>query len=571
MKIPEFSRARFFGFVLLFVLLFGLLAMTARPATDPDLWWHLRTGQWIVETGHVPHSDPFSFTRAGHAWVSHEWLSEVVFYELWKHAGAAGLIVFSAIITTAGFMLLYLRCLLFGVQKHWAAAATVLGALASAPSWGVRPQMITFTLASLLLWLIEGGENRPRLLFWIPPLFLLWLNLHAGFALGLALLFAYGVGLIMETAAGNTPWQQARPIVLRVLLLLLACLALVPLNPSGAQLCRYPFDTLRSSGMRSFIVEWFSPDFHDWLYRPFLLVWLLLLTALASSRSRPKGRVIVPLLLTSFAALDAVRHIPLFVLVAMPVIAAALPVASPFSAVSQRGPDSSRFRPLLNLAVVILIAVFALVKWVSLARSQDAHEAEQYPQRAIAFLQASAQPQRIFVYYDWGGYAIWKLYPEYRVFVDGRADLYGDDLLRQFKTALQLRTGWRDVLDVWKVEAVLVPPSCALAQALLLDPNWHVAFTDSKAIILLRTHPPPVERRASPPVTAWISPVHGGVLCVSPVAPVLPVVKNFACEGKKVKKCFPEPSRICETRAHTGIGFQRSSGSGVSTVELEGV
>jgi len=473
------------------ILLFGLLAMTARPATDPDLWWHLRAGQWIVETGHVPHSDPFSFTRAGHAWVSHEWLSEVVFYELWKHAGAAALIVFSAIITTAGFMLLYLRCLFFGAEKHWAAAATALGALASAPSWGVRPQMFTFTLASLLLWLLESAnrENRPRLLFWIPPLFLLWLNLHAGFALGLALLFAYGLGLIMETAAGNTPWQQARPIVLRVLLLLLACLALVPLSPSGAHLYRYPFDTLRSSGMRSFIGEWFSPDFHQWLYRPFLLLWLLLLTALATSRSRPRGRVIVPLLLLSVAALDAVRHIPIFVLVAIPVIAAALPVARASAAASQRRPDSSRFRPLFNVAAVILIAVFALVKWVSLARSQDAREAEQYPQRAVAFLQASPQPQRVFVYYDWGGYAIWKLYPEYRVFVDGRADLYGDNLLRQFKTALQLRTGWRDVLDSWTVETVLVPPSCALAQALLLDPGWHAAFSDSKAVILLRAHP----------------------------------------------------------------------------------
>ncbi len=489
--------------------------MTARPATDPDLWWHLRTGQWIVETGHVPHSDPFSFTRAGHPWVSHEWLSEVAFYELWKHAGAAGLIVFSAIITTAGFMLLYLRCLLGGAEKHWAAAVTAFGALASAPSWGVRPQMFTFTLASLLLWLLESAnklesgnknknenkEDRPRLLFWIPPLFLLWLNLHAGFALGLALLFAYGLGLIMETAAGNTPWQQARPIVLRVLLLLLACLALVPLSPSGAHLYRYPFDTLRSSGMRSFIGEWFSPDFHQWLYRPFLLLWLLLLTALATSRSRPRGRVIVPLLLLSVAALDAVRHIPIFVLVAIPVIAAALPVARASAAASQRRPDSSRFRPLFNAAAVILIAVFALVKWVSLTGSQDAREAEQYPQKAVAFLQASPQPRRIFVYYDWGGYAIWKLYPEYRVFVDGRADLYGDDLLRQFKTALQLRTGWRDVLDHWKVEAVLVPPSCALAQALLLDPNWHATFIDSKAVILLRTHPAPVERRAPSPVT----------------------------------------------------------------------
>ena len=470
------------------ILFLGLLAMTARNAVDPDLWWHLRTGQWIVETGHVPHSDPFSFTRAGHAWVSHEWLSEVVFYELWKHGGAAALIVFSAIVTTAGFMLLYLRC---PGKKHWAAAATVFGALASAPSWGVRPQMFTFTLASLLLWLLEGGtktkKGRFRLLLWIPPLFLLWLNLHAGFALGLALLFAYGVGLIMESAVGNTPWQDARPILLRVLLVLLACLALVPLNPSGAQLYRYPLDTLRSPAMRSFIVEWFSPDFHEWLYRPFLLVWLLLLTALASSRSRPKGRVIVPLLLTSFAALDAVRHIPIFVLLAIPVVAAALPAASASPTVAQRHPTSSRFRPLFNGAVLMLMAVFALVKWLTLARNQDASEAEQFPQKAVAFLRDSDQPRKIFVYYDWGGYAIWKVYPEYRVFVDGRADLYGEDLLRQFETAVQLRTGWRDVLDSWKVEAALLPPSCALAQALLLDPNWHAAFRDSRAIILVRT------------------------------------------------------------------------------------
>jgi hypothetical protein len=472
------------------ILLFGLLAMTARNAVDPDLWWHLRTGQWILETGHIPHSDPFSFTQAGHAWVSHEWLTEIVFYELWKHGGAPALIVLTAIITTAGFMLLYLRC---PGKRHWAAAATALGALAAAPSWGVRPQLFTFTLASLLLWLIQVGEDRPRLLFWIPPLFLLWLNLHAGFALGPALLLAYAVGLLFETAVGKTPWQQTRPTLLRVLLLLLACLALVPLNPSGAQLFHYPFDTLRSAGMRSFIGEWSSPDFHDWLYRPFLFVCLLLLVTLASSRSRPRGRVVAPLLLTLFAALDAVRHIPIFVLVAMPVIAAAIPAHSVTLTDSERLSDRSGFRPgfrsIFNAAVVILIAVFTLVKWVSLARHQNAREADQFPQAAVAFLQASGPPQRIFVYYDWGGYAIWKLYPESRVFVDGRADLYGDDLLRQFKTAVQLRNGWRQVLDGWRVDALLLPPSCALAQALVLDSTWHTTFKDSQAILFIRTLP----------------------------------------------------------------------------------
>jgi hypothetical protein len=506
MKIPEFSGARFFGLI----LFFGLLAMTARNAVDPDLWWHLRTGQWIVDTGHVPHSDPFSFTRAGHAWVAHEWLSEVVFYELWKHGGAAALIVFSALVTTAGFMLLYLRC---PGTRYWAAAATALGALVAAPSWGVRPQMFTFTLASLLLWLLDRGEVRPRLLFWIPPLFLLWVNLHGGFALGPALVIAYGIGVMLETAFGNTPWHEARPILLRVLLLVVACFLLVPLNPSGAQLYRYPFDTLRSAWMRSFIVEWHSPDFHQGLYRPLFLLWLLLLTTLASSRSRSESplkiRGLAPLSLAGFAALDAVRHIPIFVLLAIPVIAAALPVAGSFeSHIPNSGRcgarNFSRLRAVFNATVIVLMAVFAAAEWVSLARNQKVKEAQLFPQAAIAFLQAGDYPRDLFVYYDWGGYAIWKLYPAHRVFVDGRADLYGDELLSQaMNTLLDLRTGWREVLDRWKIEALLVPPSCALAQALLLDPHWRAEFDDSKATILFKRRPlaqnAELSREVSPP------------------------------------------------------------------------
>jgi hypothetical protein len=110
-----------------------------------------------------------------------------------------------------------------------------------------------------------------------------------------------------------------------------------------------------------------------------------------------------------------------------------------------------------------------------------------FPQKAVEFLQAANRPGRLFAYYDWGGYAIWKLYPQSLVFVDGRADLYGDDILFQFKTAAQLHSGWKGVLDAWNVESVLVPPSSGLAQALFLDQGWHTAFSDSEAVILVRT------------------------------------------------------------------------------------
>ncbi len=464
--------------------------MTARNAVDPDLWWHLRTGEWIMQTGQIPHSDPFSFTRAGSPWVSHEWLAEVAFYEIWKFSGAAGLIVFSAMVTTTGFLLLYWRC---RARPHWAAAAVALGAVAAAPAWGVRPQMFTFVLASLLLWLLERGEMRPRLLLWIPPLFLLWLNLHAGFALGPALLIVYGAGLGWEAAVGETAWIEIRPQLLRVLLTFMACLALVPFNPSGAQLYRYPLDVLRSAGMRSFIVEWLPPNFHQLLYLPVFLIWVALLFALGSSRARPKGRVAIPLFLTFLAALDAVRHIPILVLLAVPVIAAAFPasVGEASLPISLRS-TSPRLRLAFRVAILALMAGFAVIRWNSLVRRQGRTEAEAFPTHAVDYLRSHPMPARLFVYYDWGGYTIWRLYPEYRVFIDGRADLYGDDLLHEFQQISQLRAGWDKVLGQWGVQAVLVPPS-ALAQGLLLDSRWHAEYTDSQAILFVSNHTDGIE------------------------------------------------------------------------------
>jgi hypothetical protein len=483
------------------ILLFGLLAMTARNAVDPDLWWHLRTGQWIIETRNIPLSDPFSFTRASQPWVSHEWLSEVVFYEIWEHAGASGLIVVSAIATMAGFLLLYLRC---PGEPHWAAAATALGALASAPAWGVRPQMFTFLLASLLLWLLERGQAWPWLLASIPPLFLIWLNLHAGFALGPVLIIAYGAGLIWEAAAGEAVWNEVRPCILKLLLVLLACAALVPLNPSGTQLYRYPVDVLRSAAMRSLIVEWHSPDFHSPLYLPLLVLLLLLLMALALLSWRPKGRVVFPLLGTLLAALDAVRHIPVFVLLAIPLVAAALPH------LSRPWPFPAARRPAVRLAVpfealiLVLLAIFATAQCVNLSRHQAENEARLFPSKAVQALLSSPAPRSVFAYYDWGGYVLWKLYPGYRVFVDGRADLYGADLLHQFQTTVQLGPGWRQVFREWNVATVLVPPACALAQALSLDPAWHAQYRDAQAVLFLRNDV--VRANASVQETASIGP-----------------------------------------------------------------
>ena len=195
------------------------------------------------------------------------------------------------------------------------------------------------------------------------------------------------------------------------------------------------------------------------------------------------------------------------------------------------------------------MAAFALTRWHNLIRDQDQTEATLFPSQAVEFLRSHRMPDRLFAYYDWGGYAVWKLYPQYRVFVDGRADLYGDDLLHQFQKAIQLQTGWEQVLDGWGVDAVLIPPSCGLAQALALDDGWRREYAITRLSYWSGS--------AGPAKTSRYSETYPSAV--------------------KVKKCVPDPCRICETSPSnpssppgTGVGRPRSVSIGRRCVCLNG-
>ena len=228
------------------VLLIGLFAMTARNITDPDVWWHLKTGQYIAEHKSVPHTDPFSYTRAGQPWVAHEWLSELLLYELESTTGFGGLIVVFSAVLCAAFFLLYLRC---GPAPFVAGVATLCAAWATAPVWGVRPQVLSLLLTSLWLLILDRSEHDPRLLWWTLPLTLLWVNLHAGFAMGLALSALFLAGELVERGLEGS--KQSAPRWRFAALILLLDLVIVPLNPNGMRMFSYPVETLRSAAMQN--------------------------------------------------------------------------------------------------------------------------------------------------------------------------------------------------------------------------------------------------------------------------------------------------------------------------------
>jgi hypothetical protein len=462
-------------------VLLGLFALTARNMTDPDVWWHLETGQYIAEHKSVPHADPFSYTRAGAPWVAHEWLTDLLLYELDRATGFGGLIVIFALVLCAAFFLLYLRCgpdvYVAGVAMHYAAWATE-------PVWGVRPQVLSLLLTSLWLLILERAERNPKILWWTLPLTLLWVNLHAGFALGLALSALFLAGELIERALGRS-LRNASLLRTEALVLALNFL-IVPLNPNGLKMFSYPIETLRSAAMQNYIAEWASPNFHHAEYWPFLLVVLSTFAILGWSGRKVRPRDLLLLLVGLYAGLCSIRMIPLFVLIAVPLICRRL---GEWPTIQQPRHQPSVFAPLLNSAIVLAMVSFAGVHTAQVIRRQPQAEMDRFPARAAAFLQVHPPSGPIFNHYDWGGYLIWKLYPATRVFIDGRADLYGERLLTQFADTYQFKGDWRQPLRQWRIDTVLVPATSALATGLRSSPGWTVAYEDPQAVVLTATSP----------------------------------------------------------------------------------
>lgn len=474
-------------FVLLFAL--GLFAMASRNVTDPDLWWHLRTGQLILQTGHVPRTDPYSFTRAGQRWVDHEWLSQVLIYSLYRAGGWIALIAAFGAVVAAALMLVFARS---PGKPYVAAVVTLLGAFASAPSWGVRPQMLTFLLASLLLLLLERSYSQPKLLWWIPPLVLLWANLHAGYALGIGFVILFAAGDALDAAFGliaRTEFTRRFKILAAVLVL---SVAVVVINPNGASLYAYPFQTLHSTAMQAYITEWLSPDFHDPRYLPLLLMILGTLILPAVSPRRLWPRELLLLLVTTYAALRSVRHIPVYVLVAVPLLSATLDAwfaGKHFSLISATEKPPTRLQAILNASILAIFAIFIVVRLTYVTRHQSTVEAQEFPAAAVSYLRTHPMAGPMLNHYNWGGYFIWTLYPQYPVFIDGRADLYGDAFMDDLASTFYVRgKHWQEPLETWGIRTVVLPPDTTLVTALQQIPSWQVAYADKQAVIVIK-HP----------------------------------------------------------------------------------
>jgi hypothetical protein len=434
------------------------------------------------------YADPFSFTKAGEPWINHSWGAQIILYGAWQLAGNVGLAVYTAGLATAGMWFIYRMA---AGNTYLRAFALVLGAATAAVFWSSRPQMLSFALSALVLYLLHLHKRRGiDRLWWIPVMMGVWGNLHAGFSIGFIFLGGSIAGEILGNiftpgAEAVVPWRGVRKLIL----VTVASVAALLVNPYGLEMLAVPFQTVGIGALQNFIQEWNSPDFHQQQTWPFIALLLGVLGAVGASNKRLDWRDFVLVAGTAFMGLLAGRNIAVFAVVATPVLTIHLAAA-----LDERGwnlkparrvtPRMARLNVLL-VALVLLGALAKVLVVLDAATVQEA-QAEFLPVRAVDYLNTAQPPGPMFNSYNWGGYLLFAR-PDEPVFVDGRTDLYRDAFLTDdYLNTATGRDGWRETLDAYGIRLVVVETGSGLARALRDEPGWSLDYTDKQAVVFTR-------------------------------------------------------------------------------------
>lgn len=480
-------------------MLISIVAAFTGSVQDPDYWWHLRTGAWMLASGSLPHHDLYTYTVPNHGWVDHEYLTEVLLALLYRVAGMTAISFAFGAATWLGFLFIWKTAQAGRRPYIIAGLGLALGALAGAPIWGPRPQMITFLFSCIELHWLDGYlRGRSRTINWLPLLLVPWANLHGGFVVAFVFLgIAIAAELLLLLIEGDqnsrlAHWRRLRTLGIVLGLSLVAVLA----TPNGIQVYTNPFETLTSPAQRRLIVEWFSPDFHMLVLLPFLAMILLLLVGF--TLRRPSAYQLLLTIAALTLALQSVRNVAIFTAAATPVLIEVWSGAwQDFAAARGWKLGSPGTSPLLRAVTALALIVIVLATGFRMGHdlaTQGTVTRQQYPVAAADWLAAHPDAgTRMYNQYGWGGYLVERFYPNRnrRVFIFGEASVMGDSFLQQYQDVQTLRPDWQAVLDRYQVDYVVYNRGEALSNVLATEPDkWCLAYSDDVAVIYLRRDTP---------------------------------------------------------------------------------
>lgn len=449
---------------------------------DPDAYWHIVTGRWILAHGYVPTHDLFSFTMRGAPWIAQEWSGEVLIAAAFALAKWQGLVLLTAALFALSVAYLA-RFLLVRMEPMHAVVLTVLAACMMFTYIIVRPYEIAWPIAAL--WtgaLVDHCERQCGPPWWLLGVMLLWANLHGSFILGLGLATVIGAEAI---AGAKVQW---RPACMQWGGFIAVAFGCAMLNPQGFELLIYPFHLLAMHALGQ-LTEWQQPSFQ---HLQVLGLWMIVMLLLAFA-----GRIRLPFLRSVllvgliYIALQHVRNVSLLGLLAPFLVAR--PIANLWKEQSARLTDESALDRVFsalagrgNMVALGATIVLSGVIGISIVRIGEPKPPAQFtPRVALNFLISRQPNARILDDYNFGGYLIFRGIP---VFVDGRADMYGDRFCQRYFSVVRLaENGNVDaLLDKYRINAILMSPQWPVVRLLDRMSNWKRVYADNVAVVFVR-------------------------------------------------------------------------------------
>ncbi len=519
---------------LIFIALLGLLSFTAlsvRLLGDAGIGWHIRTGQMILTTHTIPRSDSFSASMAGQPWFAWEWLYDLLVGLFDRAAGLNGVVAFTALVIALTFSGTYLLLLRRGTNLLVALVLVLFAASAAMIHFFARPHVLSWLFTVIWFYLLDYSEiqqpaekKRDWPLWLLPLSMVLWVNIHGGFLLGLALLAIYWLSAVWRYF--RLPEDRFDDVLLKLRVSKrIGDLTLVGLtsglatfiNPYGWRLHLHIYNYLSNHFLMDHIDEFQSPNFHGVAQKCFAA--LLMLALLAFTSRNRDGRPIriselFVILLAVYSALYASRNIPtsglLLILVIGPRLSNSVPaLAAPWQRRNNRSgsQDSLQFIERMQAIESSLhshlwpIVAVILTCWITLHGGElgtnpvmnarfDHHR---FPAAALDYLaqhnlpvinaHAASEHAAVFAPDYWGGYLIYRFYPQIKVVIDDRHDFYGEKFLKSYLKTMHVEPGWKDFLDQHPAQFVIVPKDSAISNILAETPAWQPIYNDEVAVI----------------------------------------------------------------------------------------
>ena len=481
----------------------ALLPRATWPLIDPDVWWHIRAGEEVLQTGRVPDADSWSLTAFGQPWTSQDWLSNVLLalgHRLgdwgWTllSLGAAAMVVTAFAVLWSAVGVCQREAGWFG-RVVWFSVALLL----AGPVLGVRVQVVDLLLAAVVLWLlwrylVDGQRRWPAFL---PLVAVAWVNLHAGWVL----LFLFGGALLVGELVDRALRRQLSPEPMqpRDLAWLLGCLvvsaAALALNPNGIGIYAYPAYTAGIGALADFVGEWQRASLDNlfgWLLLGFVLLGVI--PTLVLGRRTLRGVDVLILLGVTAMSVIAIRFLLITGPIGAAIVAVHLPPAlartsvghasSPLLARLARPRSGALATVNGSLAVLLLLIGIGLAFVRAMPASQHEEIAREFPVEAVQWLATHDAGSRIFNKYEWGGYLGLEL-PDRPIFIDGRADVYGDAVIREYVDVIGVDDP-AAVLDRYEIDHVLYPLETPLAEWLAGQPAWQEAYAEDESGVWIR-------------------------------------------------------------------------------------